>query len=433
MTLPASSLLERLATSRLILAAFIVTAALLVPVSALQFQAPDVLGTTKALTDFDAFHIAGQMAASGQAAGAYHAETMLKFQHEISGAPSVMPWTYPPPFTAFMQGLSYLPIGIAYALFALLSFAFYVAVLHRIAGKWLPGVLIAVMPTIFLNLRTGQNGFLIAGLIGAFLLAWRDRRVIAGLPLGLMIIKPHLAAGVGLMALLGRRWSTLALAALIAFAALAASTWVYGWDIWGHFFTAVREAGHFMALGYYPLFRMNSIYAALYSYGLPASVAMAGHVIGALTALGLLAWACLRKLEFRFRAALACILTLFISPYSYDYDMAILGVAIAFVLPDLIERGSGRELAGLLALSWLACGYGIAFNAVLEAVNGNTLKAEELATWHWPAMICPVLIALCLIVSRLLARSVSAHGGPKHQFLEDIGGTAICEPDRLTS
>lgn len=403
MTEPAPSLTERLATSRPILMAYLAVAAVLVLLAAVRFQMPEVLGQEKVLTDFDAFHIAGQMAARGQAADAYHADVMLRVQQEISSTPSFMPWTYPPPFTLFMDWLSRLPIGIAFALFAAASFALYLVTLHRIAGKWLPGVLVGMMPIMLLNLRTGQNGFLTAGLIGMFLLAWRDRRTLAGLPLGLMIIKPHLAAGVGLMALLGRRWPVLAVAALVAFAALAISTWAYGWQIWPHFLFAVRQSGKFMALGYYPLFRMNSIYAALYSYGLPAPVAMAGHALGALVALGLLIRTCLSKLEFRFKAAFICALSLFVSPYSYDYDMAILGLALAFVLHDLIERCSGRELAGLLVLAWVAEGYGIGVEVLQDAQSQDAVSSlgEDAI---WPALIAPVLIGLCVTACHLLIR-----------------------------
>ena len=404
MITPPISLPQRIATSKPILLAFIATAICLVFLSAIRFQAPHALGMEKVLTDFDAFYIAGQMAKFGQAADAYHVETMLEVQYQISGARSFMPWTYPPPFTLLMQALSHLPIGVAYAIFISVSFGCYLHVLRRIAGRYLPGVLIAVMPVVILNLRTGQNGFLVASLIGYFLLLWRDHRSSAGLPLGLMIIKPHLAAGVGLIALVGRRWHTLALTAMIALIALATSTWAYGWDIWHYFFVALGEAKHFLVIGYYPLFRMNSVYAALYSYGLPASFAIAGHALIALAAIGLLFWISLSKLEFRFKAALVCTLSLFVSPYSYDYDTAILGIAWGFILPDLIKRCSGRELGGLLVLSWLTCGYGLVFTAILETSTDSGTNGVQLGDDIWPAMICPLLFGLCLTVTRLLMR-----------------------------
>ena len=62
MTKP-GSMSQQLATSPRILAAFIATAVMLVSVSAVRFQAPQAIGVKKILTDFDAFHIAGRMAA----------------------------------------------------------------------------------------------------------------------------------------------------------------------------------------------------------------------------------------------------------------------------------------------------------------------------------------------------------------------------------
>ena len=192
--------------SRLLLLALIVLGVLLAVISSVRFQAPELLGQKKVLTDFDAFHLAGRLALEGRVSEAYHALSMFAAQMEIAGTAAFMPWTYPPPFTLAMQGLAGLPIGAAFLVFALGSFAFYIWVLRRIAGPWLPGVVMAVAPAILLNLRTGQNGFLIAGLIGAFLLAFRDNRRVAGVPLGLLIIKPHLAVAVGLIVL--RPWWT---------------------------------------------------------------------------------------------------------------------------------------------------------------------------------------------------------------------------------
>jgi hypothetical protein len=398
------SIPEQIARSRVILLAFMLVALVLVAVSAVRFQAPELLGQDKVLTDFDAFHIAGTLAGRGDVADAYNAATMREVQAEIASSRSkFMPWTYPPPFTLFVDGLSRLPIGAAYALFILTSFGLYLAVLRRIAGDYLPGVLLFMMPTILINLRTGQNGFLIAALIGAFLLAWRRQSPAAGFPLGLMIVKPHLAAGVGLLAMFGQRWNTIAVAALVAAGSLALATLVYGLGVWGAFLGAVEEAGGFLSAGLYPLSRMNSIYAALYAMGLPAGWAMTGHALGALAALGLLVWACTATIAFRYRAAMICALSLFVSPYSYDYDLAILGIGIAFILPDLIAKGRTAELAGLLALGWLACGYGALVSALFAP---EMREADSIVTTTqnlgWPSLIGPLTIGVCLAVFRIL-------------------------------
>jgi hypothetical protein len=396
------SVLRHVASSNRLLCAVIIVGFLLVLGSAFRFQAPEILGYPRVLTDFDAFHIAGRMAAEGKASDTYHMRALLQAQRERTGTQGFLPWTYPPPFTLVVQGLARLPIGVAFALFTLTSFAFYLWVLHRIAGKWLPATVIAVMPTIILNLRTGQNGFLIAGLIGCFLLAFRDKRTIAGVPLGLMVIKPHLAVGIGVVSLLQRRWSLLAAAGLVALVLLGLSTWIYGVGIWADFGNAVGEARGFLAQGYYQLFRMISIYATAYTLGFSPTFAMALHAIVAVFALAVLGKACVSGVAYRYLAALTCGASLFVSPYAYDYDLAILGIALAFIMPDLLNRCSGREILCLLLLTWLVCGFGIGAKTVFSL--GKQDAGVDFDTDASLSLIAPVLAFLCWFMAHLLRR-----------------------------
>lgn len=387
--------------SRLLLRALIVLGGLLTAISAVRFQAPALLGQKKVLTDFDAFYLAGRLALEGRVSEAYHAMSMLAAQLEAAGTVSFMPWTYPPPFTLAMQGLAGLPIGAAFLVFALGSFAFYIWVLRRIAGPWLPGVVMAVAPAILLNLRTGQNGFLVAGLIGAFLLAFRDNRRLAGLPLGLLIIKPHLAVAVGLLVLLHRRWIVAVIAGAVGLALLAISTAVYGLGIWLDFRHAVGEAGRFLAAGYYPLFRMNSVYAAAHSLGAAPAAAMALQVASAVVALGILSLACIKGVAFNRLAALACAASVCVSPYGYDYDLTVLGVGIAFIFPEIVARSAGRQFLSWFVLTWLACGYGLAWStAMTDDRSGAALDPSQAGI----SLIAPALWLLFALTYRILTR-----------------------------
>lgn len=399
---PRSSIAGRIATSGPLLFALLATSVALVLFSAVRFQAPEILHQQKVLSDFDAFHIAGRLAAEGRVADAYHMEAMVAAQQAAYGTQSFMPWTYPPPFTLAMQRLSALPIGVAFTLFTLLSFAFYLWVLRRIAGPWFLGPVVAILPVIILNLRTGQNGFLVGGLIGAFLIAFRGQRIAAGIPLGLMIVKPHLAAGIGLATLLQRRWPVLAVGAAVGLALVGLSTWAYGLGIWLDFRDAVREAGAFLAAGYYPLYRMSSVYATAYTFGTGATVAMMLQALAAMVGLGLLGAACLRPIAYPRLAALICAASLFVSPYGYDYDLAILGIAFAFLAPELVERCNGRELFLGCALSWLACGFGFAWTTGMAVIGVAAQPVDPARSGLALALICPALLALCWYTTRLL-------------------------------
>lgn len=390
-----------LVTSRLVLWATLGVCALLILVSAVLFQAPELLGRDKTLTDFDAFYLAGQMALKGHAGDAYHIDTMMAAQRQFSGTQSFLPWTYPPPFTLVVGALAILPIGLGYALFITASLALYLLVLRRIAGDALPGVLIAILPLLVLIVRSGQNGFLTGGLIGLFLLALIARRAGAGLPLGLMIIKPHLAAAMALMAVVERRWGAVMIAAGVVIVALALATVILGPAIWLAFLDGVRESGVFLAKGHYPLFRMTSLYAALRSFGVAADMALMLHAAGAVAVIAALLLVWRRGLPPRFLAASTCIATLFISPYNYDYDLAILGVGIAFVLRDVISITRPAEQASLLALCWLGTGYGL----VAGVIDESTSTAVELGTSNsMLSLMGPAVLTLTALTAWLLHR-----------------------------
>ncbi len=82
----AETLKVRLATSRPVLIAILAISVLLALGSAVLFQDPGLIGKDKVLTDFDAFYIAGSMAADGQAAETYESAKTFAAQKEITPA-----------------------------------------------------------------------------------------------------------------------------------------------------------------------------------------------------------------------------------------------------------------------------------------------------------------------------------------------------------
>jgi hypothetical protein len=200
------------------------------------------------------------------------------------------------------------------------------------------------------------------------------------------------------MALFGNRWSVVATSAAVVLLALALATFAYGFPVWTYFLGAVKESGAFLAEGYYPLFRMSSLYAALRSWGLSTDWAMAGHLAGTVMAVGLLLWISFAEIEFHHRAALICALSLFVSPYNYDYDLTILSVGLAFIAPELAAHATPRAAAGLLAQAWVTFGYGVLFSALLATAQTGGCN---LATGAAPTVIAPMLIGLCIAITRL--------------------------------
>lgn len=399
-----------LATSRPVLRFAIAAWILLIAFTALQSQAPRPIGQARELNDFDTFHIAGRMALSGRAADTYSAPRLFAEQQRATGTSRFMPWSYPPQFTAFAMMLGALPPWLAYGLFAGASLAAYLAVLGRIAGPHLPGVVTALAPVISITIHTGQNGFLTGALAGAFLLAFEKRQARGGLPLGLMAIKPHLAVGIALLAVIAKRTGAIALAMATAAASSLLATLLFGLRIWPAFFNAAHQATILLAGNYYPLYRMTSIYACLRSAGFSAGASMTIQGLGAAIALGSIVALWIKARDSRLVPATAAIGSLFVSPYCYDYDLPILGIAIAYAIVGLLARARTGELAALTLLAWLIPGWGIvAWYAHRFAHPGET-GPETAATlgahaWSFPAL---GLIALAVAASLILRRQPSA-------------------------
>lgn len=401
-------------------AAIIAVLAMLAIVSAIFFQAPQLVGTTKVLTDFDAFHVAGRLALEGRAEEAYRLKTMFAAQEEFTGKRSFMPWTYPPPFTLFVAALAQLPIAAGFLVFISLSLAFYLHVIHRIAGRFTPGVLMLMLPTLLLLTRTGQNGFLTGGLVGMFLLAFLQRKPGAGLPLGLMVIKPHLAVGIAVMTLAERRWQSVAIAALTVIALLLASTAALGVDVWRGFLDGVAESGGYLRDGYYPLFRMTSLYATAHTLGAGASGALAIQAIGALAAVAALLWLWRRGTSGNRLAAAICCASLFISPYSYDYDLTLLGLAVAFVLPELAERTRPSEQTALFVLTWIATGYGLGVSLAMPENSVVKLGDPESGARSL-SLMAPMLLLVIGLATAVLRREPLSPPAPGDAAAEARG------------
>ncbi|BDL38980.1 MULTISPECIES: glycosyltransferase family 87 protein [Methylorubrum] len=350
------------------------------------------------LSDFDILHIAGRMVWRGDIADAYHLPALLRVQQDLTGQQDFLPWAYPPPFNLVVAVLATLPVSLAYLLFTGTTLAAFLFVLRRIAGPFFPALLIALFPALFITVSCGQNGFLTGTLIGLSCLGLVHGRASAGLPLGLMVIKPHLAVGVAVCALALRRWACLAVAAVTAGLAAALATAVLGPAIWPAFLRGADEASANLAAGLYPLFRMVSVYASLRSLDLPAAVALAAQVVTAVTALGLVLLALRRGVARRQVVGLAAVAGLLVSPYAYDYDLSLYGVGLALLLPDLLDRASRREQAALLGLGWVASGYGFVAGTINEHLV--PVGAEPLVTLSLPGPLLLILLALMWHVLR---------------------------------
>jgi hypothetical protein len=256
-------------------------------------------------------------------------------------------------------------------------------------------------------------------LIGLACIGFLRRRSAAGLPLGLMVIKPHLAAGFALYALAAGRWRTAMVAVLTVVVASALATTFLGASVWAAFLHGMGEARALLETGSYPLFRLVSVYAALRSAGASATVALSGQAVVALLALTALSLSVRRRLPLRQQLGFAVFGCLLITPYAYDYDLPIFGIGLALLLPDLSRLGSWREQAAVFGLSFFTSGWGLVKTGTIDALG---ISREEVAS-----VAGVTLLGLFVLVCRILARDLGDAGHASAQA-DGAGGTGSAEP-----
>jgi hypothetical protein len=156
----------------------------------------------------------------------------------------------------------------------------------------------------------------------------------------------------------------------------ALATVLLGSGVWTAFFEGVQESGNFLKLGYAPLYRMISTYAAFRSFGFPTWAAFAGQAVTAILALAVVCLAIRRSFAPRQALGLTAIASMLVSPYAHDYDLTIFGIGMALLLPDIIRLGTEGERLVLYGLSFITAGFGMAQVGGLEVQYGSKMPEE---------------------------------------------------------
>ena len=350
------------------------------------------------ITDFHAVHLVGRLIAEGHMADAYRIRAMLRLESTLGGQSTFMPWSYPPAYGLLAEALYRLGLIPGFLVFSLTGLALYLAALWRLGGTECWPVLLASFAGMALNLRCGQNGLLTGGLTALVAIsALRGRPLSAGTALTLLSLKPHLVPILPIWLALRRRWLTLAVAAAGTLALTLLSLAAFGREVFAAFLASVPDVGRMMAAGAYPLHRMTSIYAFALSLGLPSWLALLVHVCAAAAVLAMVGRRVLRGGDPRVELGLVIMAGLFVSPYVYDYDQTIFGVALMLLAPALIARLSRRRYLLLLGGCGLAQSLGLLVNTVTAGAPDGAISPMG-----------PALLAIALTILQVLRAEVPA-------------------------
>lgn len=180
------------------------------------------------------------------------------------------------------------------------------------------------------------------------------RSWVAGALLGLACYKPQFGVVIPFVLLASREWRAIGGAALSVAAVTALTLALWGWPVWQAFIdwlpatrTIIIESG---GSGWH---KVGSAFAAIRMWGGSVTFAYLVQGMVTITAIGVACLAALRGGP-HLRAAGTLLAALLGTPYLMDYDLTVMGMAMAFVLADRQRLPAIGWESSLLALCWVA-------------------------------------------------------------------------------
>ena len=224
--------------------------------------------------DFAAFWFAARLALRRPAVDAYDLVVMTQFQHgiwpELGG---VYAWVYPPSFLLLVLGLGFLPYLAGYLAWTATTLGLFLAGLWSNVRTRTSWWLIAAFPGVWLGIGQGQNQFLTAGLAALGLGLLRRHPVWAGVCIGLLAVKPHLALLFPVALLAARAWRAISAAAVTAVTVTVLPAAVLGWGTLPAWLGSMSWVSAAIAAHHLPVWMFPAPYPWLVSLGIPAGVA----------------------------------------------------------------------------------------------------------------------------------------------------------------
>jgi alpha-1,2-mannosyltransferase len=314
-------------------------------------------------TDYLQFYAAGRTLLRGDAASLYDFTYQAELEREIIGPDLTNYYAFiTPPFLAWVfVPLALLPYALSFAVWSLLGLGALAGSLMLLHGstfgtrRWL-GWALTFFP-VFAAISFGQNSLLsLILLCGVYALWRRGRSFFSGLLLSLILYKPQLALGVGLLWLLNwrrDRWALLGL--MLGGIAVASLSFTLLPDASCAYLDFSRSVlPDLPTWQTFPLWHLYTVrgFWRLLLPGAPHVADGLTLIVGAFGVVGFIMLWRQRRAEQDVLFAAAVCLTLWLTPHAMVYDWAIL-LAPALLLWRA-QPGMRGKLRAVYALLWVA-------------------------------------------------------------------------------
>jgi hypothetical protein len=319
-------------------------------------------------TDFVEFYVWGSLARSGRSVDFYdpsvHAAEAVRLVPE--SATSSYPPVYGPQIALLFAPFASLPYLWALLIWTLVTVSIYMiccAAFWRecahLRDDW-PTVLILACgnPAFFNLILHGQTSALaLACVTAAFVALGRDRRVLAGVAIGMLAYKPQLGLVAACVFVVNKEWRVVAGAIAGALAQLGIAWWCYGTAVMLAYAHTVSGLGAMSALLAVKRYQMHSLFAfwkLLLPWGYWAAGLYAPTAI-AMTAAAVIIWRARAPLPVRFSFLLLA--SALVSPHLYVYDLVIVGPALLMSTDWSLDDPDRRRARTLQR--WVYCSYAL--------------------------------------------------------------------------
>jgi hypothetical protein len=312
-------------------------------------------------TDFVAFYTAGKILWMGQSAELYNLELAHQVQQPLynGGSDNFNPYLNPPFYAWIFVPFAMLPYPWSPFLWMAVNLVllWFSTILLGVEKPWQIFFLSLTWQPAFAAISFGQNAFLSLAIISLAYKLWRkDKLWIAGLIAGLLLYKPQLLIGIGLLCLLDfrRYWRFLA-GCLITMVGLSSlSFWLMPEATLLYLTYTQRIASNLMIVKGFPIWNAHSVQS--FWLGLfPNQIGLAQilHAIFAIIGIWLFyRYWCLKRHDLPLMFAASICLTVWVTPYIMIYDWVLLLIPAIIFWRHLPEQRV--YLKALNATLWIA-------------------------------------------------------------------------------
>ena len=328
---------------------------LTIPLYALTFQGGlDSEGRPMG-TDFIAFWSAAKVTVDGLGVDPWSLRELQAFQlAEFPGLSGPTAWVYPPTTLLLVWPLGHLtfaPAFIVWTIFGLVAFLGCLRFVVR--GQRLAWPLVLAFPGLWIGIAHGQTQFVVAALMGGALLALARHPVAAGVLIGLMAVKPHLAILFPVVLVAGGHWRTFVSAAVTALGAFGVGVLAFGVESVQAWFNGMSLVGAAIDQDALPVYKFVTPYTSFRLLGLPETLSLVLHTCAALPVIWIV-WTLWRRTDsLPIRGAALVTATFIVTPYAADYDLAALAFPIAWITLTGLRDGWLRGDRNLLVAAWI--------------------------------------------------------------------------------